>query len=75
MKRGDINDLDDFYHVFAINMRDLGTPVYSKAFFKNMLEEFPNEIHIFSVLLEGKVIGSAILVFFKETDCLAAGKL
>lgn len=30
--------LDDFYRVFAINMRDLGTPVYAKSFFKNILE-------------------------------------
>ena len=29
--------LDDFYRVFSINMRDLGTPVYSKLFFKNIL--------------------------------------
>ena len=25
--------LDDFYEVFAQNMRDLGTPVYAKRFF------------------------------------------
>ncbi|HVL01758.1 MAG TPA: FemAB family XrtA/PEP-CTERM system-associated protein [Dongiaceae bacterium] len=30
--------LDDFYHVFAINMRDLGTPVYAKDFFRNLLD-------------------------------------
>ena len=29
--------LDDFYQVFATNMRDLGTPVYSKNWFRNLL--------------------------------------
>jgi serine/alanine adding enzyme len=29
--------LDDFYRVFGRNMRDLGTPVYSLAFFRNVL--------------------------------------
>ena len=29
--------LDDFYSVFSTNMRDLGTPVYSKGFFAHML--------------------------------------
>ena len=30
--------LDDFYRVFARNMRDLGTPVYSKRFFSALLQ-------------------------------------
>ncbi|WP_051207879.1 FemAB family XrtA/PEP-CTERM system-associated protein [Saccharospirillum impatiens] len=30
--------LDDFYRVFAHNMRDLGTPVYSKAWFNTLLQ-------------------------------------
>lgn len=34
-------ELDSFYAVFAGNMRDLGTPVYSKQFFANILKEFP----------------------------------
>jgi len=29
--------LDDFYTVFSQNMRDLGTPVYSKDFFRRLL--------------------------------------
>src|SRR3989442_6927444 len=31
--------LDDFYRVFAINMRDLGSPVHSRRFFTLMVEE------------------------------------
>jgi FemAB-related protein (PEP-CTERM system-associated) len=34
---GAIEGLDDFYRVFSLNMRDLGTPVYSPAFFQNIL--------------------------------------
>jgi serine/alanine adding enzyme len=29
--------LDEFYRVFCLNMRDLGTPVYSPVFFQNVL--------------------------------------
>ena len=32
--------LDDFYTVFAQNMRDLGTPVYGKSFFRKILQQF-----------------------------------
>lgn len=40
---GGIDLLDDFYKVFAIHMRDLGTPVYSKAFFANILRLAPGK--------------------------------
>ena len=33
--------LDDFYAVFARNMRDLGTPVYSRSLFATILANFP----------------------------------
>lgn len=32
--------LDDFYNIFAHNMRDLGTPVYSKDLFRQTLRSF-----------------------------------
>lgn len=35
---GTLDKLDDFYRVFSRNMRDLGTPVYGKALFKNILK-------------------------------------
>jgi serine/alanine adding enzyme len=34
---GGIECLDDFYAIFARNMRDLGTPVYARAFFERAL--------------------------------------
>ena len=38
---GRVEELDNFYSVFSINMRDLGTPVYPLRFFRNILEGFP----------------------------------
>jgi serine/alanine adding enzyme len=35
---GTAEDLDDFYRVFGLNMRNLGTPVYSRALFQNVLK-------------------------------------
>jgi len=40
VKVGGVELLDDFYTVFARNMRDLGTPVYGKIFFQLILEAF-----------------------------------
>ncbi|TCS44107.1 FemAB family XrtA/PEP-CTERM system-associated protein [Reinekea marinisedimentorum] len=39
VKIGGLELLDDFYHVFSINMRDLGTPVYSKDWFTTLLNQ------------------------------------
>ena len=40
-RRGGAELLDRFYAVFARNMRDLGTPVYSRRFFEQVLSTFP----------------------------------
>lgn len=38
--------LDEFYEVFAVNMRDLGTPVFSKKLFSSILESFDGEAEL-----------------------------
>jgi FemAB-related protein (PEP-CTERM system-associated) len=38
--------LDRFYAVFARNMRDLGTPVYSPRFFREVLATFPDSARV-----------------------------
>ena len=59
--------LSDFYNVFSENMRDLGTPVYSKDFFEKILQYYPDNTHIFIVYLGEKPIGSAFLISFRNT--------
>jgi len=58
--------LDGFYGVFCRNMRDLGTPVYSKDFFLNILAEHPDTTRIISVMLGEKVVASGILSWFRD---------
>lgn len=64
---GHMELLDGFYEVFSRNMRDLGTPVYGKSFFKNILEIFPDSTRIISVMLKDKTIASGILTWFRDT--------
>jgi len=44
--------LGDFYAVFARNMRDLGTPVYSRRFFQEVLDAFPGRTRLHVVRLQ-----------------------
>ena len=41
VERGGAGLVGDFYTVFARNMRDLGTPVYSRRLFEEVLRTFP----------------------------------
>lgn len=56
--------LDDFYAVFACNMRDLGTPVYAKAFFSHILRACP-ESTLAVVYLHGRAAAAGFLVGFR----------
>jgi FemAB-related protein (PEP-CTERM system-associated) len=60
--------LDEFYAVFAVNMRDLGSPVHSRAFFRAMLDELPGTARVLLVREgDGRAIGAAVCLFFRET--------
>lgn len=59
--------LDGFYEVFCRNMRDLGTPVYSRNFFSNVLAEFPDSSRILSVIKDGRITASALMIWYKDT--------
>lgn len=50
---GGIEKVDDFYKVFSRNMRDLGTPVYSKKIFADILETF-SDLAFLCVVYKGE---------------------
>lgn len=54
--------LDDFYAVFARNMRDLGTPVYAKQLFSAVLEAWPERSRIVVLSLGGRPVAAGFLV-------------
>lgn len=66
-KLGKEEELDSFYAIFAANMRYLGTPVYGKTFFRNILTEFPDMARICTVYrVNGSPVASGFLVGFRE---------
>lgn len=62
---GGLECLDDFYAVFARNMRDLGTPVYSKAFFANILQTFTGHCKIISIRLHNQPVAAGFLLGYR----------
>ena len=59
--------LDAFYAVFARNMRDLGTPVYGKSFFRNILRSFPADSRIIVVTLDDRPVATGFLLGHRDT--------
>ena len=54
--------LDDFYQVFAHNMRDLGTPVFSKKLFRSIIDQFDGDAEFCVVQKSDKTIASGLLI-------------
>jgi serine/alanine adding enzyme len=63
---GQEDELEAFYDVFSENMRDLGTPVYPKVFFRNILRKFPERTWIATIRLNGQPVASGFLAGFKD---------
>ena len=57
--------LDDFYQVFARNMRDLGTPVYGRHFFAEILRVFPEDAYICRVRHGDTTVAASFLTGHK----------
>jgi FemAB-related protein (PEP-CTERM system-associated) len=66
VKVGRAEQLDAFYEVFAVNMRDLGTPVYGKSFFANVLRELPDSTWICAVYLGDQPVAAGFLMGFRD---------
>ncbi|HTU00282.1 MAG TPA: GNAT family N-acetyltransferase, partial [Candidatus Sulfotelmatobacter sp.] len=64
---GHVEALDAFYDVFAVNMRDLGSPVHGRVFFAALLEAFGKRARVGLVRKGPSVIGGLIALAFKDT--------
>ncbi|MDR7088674.1 FemAB family XrtA/PEP-CTERM system-associated protein [Cellvibrio fibrivorans] len=61
-KIGKMELLEDFYRVFARNMRDLGTPVYAIQWFANILQHPGLNAALLIVYVKQKPVSCAFLV-------------
>lgn len=52
--------LGDFYDVFCRKMRDLGTPVYSRRLFAEILARLGDVVRVFVIYLAGKPVAASV---------------
>jgi len=63
---GGLELLKDFYKVFLVNMRDLGSPVHSVDLMRRVLGEFAERSRIFVVYKSEEPVASALVVGFDK---------
>ncbi len=61
---GGVELLAKYYDVWTVRMRQLGTPCYSRRFFANLLEQFPEHTRIFLVRQTEKTVGAGLFYAF-----------
>ncbi|MFL0796118.1 MAG: FemAB family PEP-CTERM system-associated protein [Cellvibrionaceae bacterium] len=65
-KEGGQELIDDFYRVYSTNMRDLGTPVYSKSFFQSIFKHSPQNCSISLLYHKGEPVSTGFLIAYKD---------
>jgi FemAB-related protein (PEP-CTERM system-associated) len=58
--------LDDFYEVFARNMRDLGVPVHSKKWFDAVLRHGPSGSCLLCIYEDGACVAGTLITRFRD---------
>jgi len=67
---GRMEQLDSFYDIFCCNMRDLGTPPFSRELFRQMLVGFGDRAEICTVQKDGQPVASGFLLHGPEVTLI-----
>jgi serine/alanine adding enzyme len=59
--------IDPFYRVFAVNMRDLGSPVHSRKLFREIGHEFPKNVKICVVQYQDSPVAAGLVFCHQDT--------
>jgi serine/alanine adding enzyme len=71
-----MENLAEFYPIYAQAMKELGTPSLGFAFFESMADHFPDESNLLTVYFDSRIVGGGFMAPFKDTIyCTWAGML
>lgn len=67
---------DRFFPLYALSMRNMGTPVFGRRFFDALMREFSGDCDCLTVTHQGKAVASVLSFYFRDavmpyyTGCL-----
>jgi FemAB-related protein (PEP-CTERM system-associated) len=59
--------IDRFYEIYATSLRNLGTPVLSKRYFRVLKDVFAENCEIITIVDRGHPVSSVLSFYFRET--------
>lgn len=61
------DDLDAFFHIYSTSVRNLGTPVFAKRYFRILKDTFGEACDVTTVYHEGEALASVMSFYFRDT--------
>lgn len=58
--------IDDFYALYSLSMRNLGTPVFSRRYIQALMDAFGADADIVTVRQNGKPLSSVLNFYFRD---------
>ena len=59
-------DTERFFQAYSASVHRLGTPVFSRRYFRLLKEAFGDDCEVLTITLEGKVISSVLTFYFRD---------
>ena len=59
-------DVDTFFALFSRTVRDHGTPVFPKRYFRAILDTFPNNADVLTIWQDDKPLSSVLSYYFRD---------
>lgn len=59
-------DLDHFFRIYATSVRNLGTPVFSRRFFKALQQAFGEDCEVVTISHDGQPVSSLMSFYFRD---------
>ena len=60
------SDTERFFHAYSSSVHRLGTPVFSRKYFRLLKEVFSADCEVLTITLEGQVISSVLSFYFRD---------
>jgi len=67
LRVGGVEAVQDFYSIFAVNMRYLGTPVYPRDWFENICRRVPDRVRVLTAWEGDRAMAASFVIGFRDT--------
>ncbi|MEW6118609.1 MAG: FemAB family XrtA/PEP-CTERM system-associated protein [Pseudomonadota bacterium] len=59
-------DVGRFFKAYSSSVHRLGTPVFSKKYFRLLKEEFGDDCEVLTIVLDGRIVASVMSFYFRD---------